>query len=188
MTTMPVRSLEQRRAALETAQHIRTMRSQRKALWRRGEPSEAIADFLDLLESTPEWAVTWKVWDVLLTLPKVGAVKAFGIMRKVGMSHVKTLGGVSPRQRAELVESFAERETLKRRRMRMHYSPGDSYCECGAAKTPPSLRCRRCYNRDRAEELAPKLICPDCGGRKLPQSQMCGACWEASPRNPFRRA
>jgi hypothetical protein len=46
---------------------------------------------------------TMKVFDILLALPKYGRVKANKILTQCRMSPSKTIGGMSLRQRTELV-------------------------------------------------------------------------------------
>jgi hypothetical protein len=46
------------------------------------------------------------VRDVLLALPKIGSVKAGRILADCGIAHSKTLGGLSERQRTELLNRF----------------------------------------------------------------------------------
>lgn len=186
MTTMPLRTNSQRYEALGIANSRRKRRAYRKAIWRDAPQHEAIADFLDLLESPPEWAETWKVWDALLALPGFGVVKATQVVREVGMSHVKTLAGLSPRQRHELGRILTRRNERPAARVkRDHGTKKKVPCSCGAMMTAGSRQCRSCSNRERASAHAPKLVCPECGGRKYPQSKRCTACWDVSPLNPF---
>ncbi len=49
---------------------------------------------------------TARVRDVLLALPKIGSVKAGRILADCGIAHSKTLGGLSERQRSELLNRF----------------------------------------------------------------------------------
>jgi hypothetical protein len=126
---MPARSLEQQRqAALEEANRRRSLRAQRKTLWKRGGYEEAVADLLDLMEDTPSWAAHWKVFDALVVLPKVGRVKATRVLRSVRMSPVKTLGGISDRQRRELAAALTAARCP----------------ECGAMKDTRASRCWKC--------------------------------------------
>jgi hypothetical protein len=43
---------------------------------------------------------------VLLVLPKIGSVKAGRILADCGIAHSKTLGGLTERQRTELMNRF----------------------------------------------------------------------------------
>jgi hypothetical protein len=49
------------------------------------------------------------VRDVLLALPKIGAVKAARMLADCGIAHSKTLGGLTDRQRTELLNRFSPR-------------------------------------------------------------------------------
>ena len=51
----------------------------------------------------PDWILTMKVFDILLALPKTGQVKAKKTLTQCRMSPSKTVGGMSERQRTELV-------------------------------------------------------------------------------------
>jgi len=44
--------------------------------------------------------------DVLLALPKIGSVKAGRILAECGIARSKTLGGLTERQRTELLNRF----------------------------------------------------------------------------------
>lgn len=57
----------------------------------------------DLLLEPPEWLETMKVFDLLLATPKYGRVKVNKILVQCRMSPSKTIGGMSQRQRTELV-------------------------------------------------------------------------------------
>ena len=56
-----------------------------------------------LLSDPPEWVLTAKVFDLLLAVPKCGRVKAGRFLTTCRISQSKTVGGLSERQRAELV-------------------------------------------------------------------------------------
>jgi len=84
--------------ALERANHIRTRRAQLKRDLRAGK-----ARIDNLLESPPEYLETAKVFDMLLAVPKYGRVKANKVLQQVRISPSKTIGGLSDRQRTELV-------------------------------------------------------------------------------------
>jgi hypothetical protein len=84
--------------ALERANHIRTRRAQLKRDLRSGK-----ARIDQLLESPPDYLETAKVFDMLLAVPKYGRVKANKVLQQVRISPSKTIGGLSDRQRTELV-------------------------------------------------------------------------------------
>ena len=93
----PDRSPDQRSAALNRANEIRTLRAQLKRDIKAGRTSIAT-----LLLDPPSWLQTAKVSDILLALPKVGRVKAMKTLDSCRVSPSKTFGGLTDRQRAEL--------------------------------------------------------------------------------------
>lgn len=95
----PERSLDQRMAALQRANGIRSARAQLKRDLKAGR-----ANIIDLLASPPEYVMTAKVFDMLLAVPKYGRVKANRVLNQCRISPAKTIGGLSERQRHELVE------------------------------------------------------------------------------------
>jgi hypothetical protein len=94
----PERSLVQRMEALQRANQIRTKRAQLKRDLRAGR-----ASVHQLLLEPPDWVETAKVFDMLLAVPKYGRVKVSKILQQCRISPSKTIGGLSERQRAELV-------------------------------------------------------------------------------------
>ena len=94
----PERSLHQRMDALKRANDIRTRRAQLKRDLKSGR-----ARIHDLLLEPPEYVETAKVFDMLLAVPKYGRVKVDKILRQCKISPSKTVGGLSERQRTELV-------------------------------------------------------------------------------------
>jgi len=94
----PERSLTQRLDALQRANEIRTKRAQLKKDLKGGR-----ASIHALLENPPEYVKTAKVMDMLLAVPKYGRVKAHKVLQQCRISPSKTIGGLSERQRTELV-------------------------------------------------------------------------------------
>ena len=94
----PERSLTQRMDALQRANEIRTRRAQLKRDLKAGRVS-----IHTLLLSPPEFLATAKVFDMLLAVPKYGRVKANKVLQQCRISPSKTIGGLSQRQRTELV-------------------------------------------------------------------------------------
>ncbi len=88
----------QRMEALQRANAIRTRRAQLKRDLKSGR-----ASIHQLLLDPPEWVETAKVFDMLLAVPKYGRVKANKILQQCRISPSKTIGGLSERQRTELV-------------------------------------------------------------------------------------
>ena len=56
-----------------------------------------------ILERPPAYVETAKVFDMLMAVPKFGRVKAARFLNQCRISQSKTVGGLSDRQRAELV-------------------------------------------------------------------------------------
>jgi hypothetical protein len=84
--------------ALQRANVIRTRRAQLKKDLKAGRVS-----IHTLLNEPPEYVETAKVFDMLLAVPKYGRVKANKVLQQCRISPSKTIGGLSERQRAELV-------------------------------------------------------------------------------------
>lgn len=97
-STAPERSLNQRMEALQRANVIRTRRAQLKRDLKGGRVS-----IHALLLDPPDYLETAKVFDMLLAVPKYGRVKVNKILQHCRISPSKTIGGLSERQRGELV-------------------------------------------------------------------------------------
>jgi hypothetical protein len=97
-SSAPERSLTQRMEALQRANDIRTRRAQLKRDLKGGRVS-----IQQLLAAPPEYLETAKVFDMLLAVPKYGRVKVNKILQQCRISPSKTIGGLSERQRTELV-------------------------------------------------------------------------------------
>lgn len=97
MTTLcvPERSLDQRMAALERANEIRSHRAELKRKLAAG------AVRWDSLVADP-LCNSMKIVDVLMALPKVGRVKAYRALTRCDISPSKTLAGMTDRQLCEL--------------------------------------------------------------------------------------
>ena len=94
----PERSLNQRMDALQRANEIRTRRARLKRDLKAGR-----IKIHGLLLEPPEYLLTAKVFDLLLAVPKYGRVKVNRILTHCRISPSKTIGGLSDRQRNELV-------------------------------------------------------------------------------------
>jgi hypothetical protein len=94
----PERSLNQRMDALARANQIRVKRAQLKRDLKAGRLS-----IHSLLLNPPEYVETAKVFDMLLAVPKYGRVKVNKILAHCRIAPSKTVGGLSERQRGELV-------------------------------------------------------------------------------------
>ena len=97
----PVRSLDQRMEALKRANDIRVRRAQLKKDLKDGR-----VQIEEVLVSPPEYVSTAKVFDMLMAVPKFGRVKAAKLLNQCRISQSKTVGGLSERQRTELIGLF----------------------------------------------------------------------------------
>jgi hypothetical protein len=96
------RSLVQRMDALQRANEIRVRRAELKRAIKAGRVALA-----DVLLSPPDYAETAKVFDLLLAAPRFGRVRANKLLVQARISPSKTVGGLSSRQREELVRLIA---------------------------------------------------------------------------------
>jgi hypothetical protein len=97
----PERSLDQRMDALQRANLVRSKRARLKVDLKRGAVTIG-----SVLREPPEFLLTAKVIDVLMAAPKCGRVKSARIMEQCRVSPSKTVGGLSDRQRSELLGFF----------------------------------------------------------------------------------
>ena len=103
-TSVPARSHDQRMRALEAANEIRTRRAQLKRDLKAGKVA-----IEGLLLDPPEYLETAKVFDMMLAVPKYGRVKVNRILNQCRVSPSKTIGGLSVRQRSQLVALLLRR-------------------------------------------------------------------------------
>ena len=94
----PARSLDQRMEALKRANDIRVRRAKLKK-----DLKDGTVQIEGVLMAPPEYVETAKVFDMLLAVPKYGRVKVNKVLQVCRISPSKTIGGLSQRQRAELV-------------------------------------------------------------------------------------
>jgi hypothetical protein len=101
LTQAPTRSLDQRMEALNRANDIRVKRARLKRDLKAGDLriEQVIAD-------PPEFVLTAKVYDMLVAVPRLGRVKVTRLLTQCRISQSKTVGGLSERQRGELLELF----------------------------------------------------------------------------------
>jgi hypothetical protein len=97
----PARSLDQRMEALKRANDIRVRRAKLKK-----DLKDGTVQIDGVLMAPPEYVETAKVFDMLMAVPKFGRVKAARFLNQCRISQSKTVGGLSERQRAELVALF----------------------------------------------------------------------------------
>ena len=89
--------------ALQRANDIRTRRASLKRDLKAGRVSIHL-----LLMEPPDYIETAKVFDMLLAVPKYGRVKVNKVLQVCRISPSKTIGGLSERQRAELIPCCAD--------------------------------------------------------------------------------
>lgn len=97
----PVRTLEQRLDALRRANDVRSQRARLKKDLKKGATK-----IDEILAAPPEFIKTAKVIDLLLAVPNCGKVKSTKVLNHCRISPNKTVGGLSERQRRELVTFF----------------------------------------------------------------------------------
>lgn len=97
-THTPERSIQQRMDALENANSIRSYRATLKR-----DIKAQRASVVSLLLDPPEELETMKIFDLLMSVPKFGRVKVNKLLQTCRISPSKTVGGMSDRQRAEIV-------------------------------------------------------------------------------------
>ena len=100
----PERSLGQRMDALKRANDVRVKRAKLKKDLKEGK-----VKIEQILGNPPEYVSTAKVIDILMAVPKFGRVKAARFLNTCRISQSKTVGGLSDRQRAELIGLFNSR-------------------------------------------------------------------------------
>src|SRR3982751_1012603 len=97
----PLRSLDQRMDALRRANEIRVRRARLEKGLKDGQGRNE-----EIPVDPPEYVSTAKVFDMLMAVPKFGRVKAGRFLNQCRISQSKTVGGLSERQRAELIGLF----------------------------------------------------------------------------------
>jgi hypothetical protein len=97
-TSAPERSLVQRMDALDEANRIRTFRAGLKRDVKAGKRTVQ-----EILRAPMQEVETMKLFDLLLAAPKIGRVKANRALVQCRVSPSKTVGGLSERQRMEVL-------------------------------------------------------------------------------------
>lgn len=94
---------EQREAALRKAVQVRSERARLKKDLKKG-----VVDLVDVLDQDDTIVVgRMKVLTVLESLPSYGKVRAKRLMDEIGISELRRVKGLTPRQRRELEEHFS---------------------------------------------------------------------------------
>ncbi len=99
MTAAPTRSLDQRLVALKSANEVRSKRAHLKRVMTRDRAVLTV-------KRPPAYALTMTVHALLISVPGFGPVRTNRIMVALGISHRKTLGGLSERQRRVLAQEL----------------------------------------------------------------------------------
>ena len=87
--------------ALRHANEIRIRRARLKR-----ELASGRTPIDEIIAQPPEFVQTAKVYDLLLALPKVGPAKATRSLTQCRIAPSKTVGGLTERQRHELIGLF----------------------------------------------------------------------------------
>jgi len=90
--------------ALKRANDVRVRRAKLKKDLKEGK-----VKIEQILGNPPEYVSTAKVIDILMAVPKFGRVKATLFLNTCKISPSKTVGGLSDRQRGELIGLFNSR-------------------------------------------------------------------------------
>lgn len=97
----PERSMAQRMEALGRANEIRGSRAQLK---RDLKAPCLVNKAFDIIENPTEDFLTMKLFDLLMAIPKYGRVKVNRVLTQCRIAPSKTLGGLTDRQRQEILE------------------------------------------------------------------------------------
>jgi hypothetical protein len=97
----PDRSLQQRMEALARANKIRLRRAQFKRDLKAGKVRAH-----EFLMQPPEWLESMKIFDLVMAVPKYGRAKTNQVLNLVRISPSRTVGGMSDRQRQELISKL----------------------------------------------------------------------------------
>jgi hypothetical protein len=100
----PDRSLDQRMAALRRANEVRTARAAIKRDLKTGR-----RDVRVLIAEPPPELATCKIAELIIAAPKFGKSKTDRLLRQVKVSPSRTIGGLSDRQRDDLVIRLTRR-------------------------------------------------------------------------------
>ena len=95
------RSDHQRREALAQANQVRSARGRLKEQLKRKEVS-----LTSLVADCPSYLATAKVTDLLQALPGYGPLRADKLLASCRISPIKTMAGLTPRQRQELLAAL----------------------------------------------------------------------------------
>jgi hypothetical protein len=100
--TLPERTIKQRRDALVRANEVRAARADIKKQVRSGT-----VHVTAVIQRPDRDLLGMKVEELLTAQPWRGQQKARRVMTSVGISARKTIGGLTPRQRVELIKKLS---------------------------------------------------------------------------------
>lgn len=95
---------DQRMEALAYANEIRAARAALKRRWKKIDPRSARRELCAIVMDPAPEHVTWRIERALMALPWVGAARVRRWLLECAIPLNKTIGGMSDRQRADLVE------------------------------------------------------------------------------------
>lgn len=98
MTEAIERTDEQRLVALRLANEVRIQRACMKRQLRVGE-----ASVVWIVRCQPDYVRSMKLYQLLLALPMFGPSRVRALLVRLRISDAKTVGGLSPRQRDEII-------------------------------------------------------------------------------------
>ncbi len=101
---LPETTEEQRAAALARAAEARRTRAEIKQLLKTG--SMTFSDVLERAEEDDLVAGT-KVHAIIVSMPQMGKVSTKRLMEEIGIAENRTLRGLGPNQKAQLLERFS---------------------------------------------------------------------------------
>jgi hypothetical protein len=99
LSVASTRLLERRMIALRQANNVRVLRAKLKQDLREGT-----VRLEQILATGADYLASAEVFDLLVAVPKIGPVKASRLLTIAGISPSKTVGALSERQRARLIE------------------------------------------------------------------------------------
>lgn len=100
---MTTQTIDQRTLALHEANRIRSVRAGLKRRWKKIDPRTARRELCEIVRDPSGDLLTWRVETALMALPWVGRAKVTRWMLECRIPLSKTIGGLSDRQRDELV-------------------------------------------------------------------------------------
>ena len=98
-SSVSTRSPERRMIALQQANHVRSQRAKLKQDLRAGT-----VQLEQILATNADYLANAEVFDLLVAVPKIGSVKAAHLLTIAHISPSKTVGDLSQRQQARLIQ------------------------------------------------------------------------------------